>query len=102
MAIHKWYFSPSKISRQQIWDLPYKQRLLIYKRLQSLLESDNPKALPEVKKLVDVEGDVWRARQGDYRIIFTLDSQKLEHDNHEYAGTLTILAVLHRSEAYKK
>jgi mRNA-degrading endonuclease RelE of RelBE toxin-antitoxin system len=102
VAKHKWHFVPSKNARSQIWNLPYKQRLLIFKCLQALLESDNPKALTEVKKLVDVEGDIWRARQGDYRIIFTIDSSPLKHDKHEYAGTIEILAVLHRSEAYKK
>jgi mRNA-degrading endonuclease RelE of RelBE toxin-antitoxin system len=75
--------------------------LLVFGRIRELLVADNPKALPNVKKIIDAD-DEWRARQGDYRIFFNHTSEKVTHEKHEYDGTILILRVLHRSEAYKK
>jgi mRNA interferase RelE/StbE len=101
VATHKWHFSHFRDVREQIKKLPRKEQLRVYKRMQQLLESDNPKAVQGVLKLEGSENE-WRIRQGDYRIIFTINTTPLEHDKHEYLGIVHFVAVLHRSEAYKK
>ena len=44
------------------------------------------------KKLVD-GGGAWRVKAGDYRILYDIDVGSL---------TVIVLAVLHRSEAYRR
>ena len=78
-----------------------KDRLLVFGRIRELLLAENPKALPCVKKIVDAD-DEWRVRQGDYRIFFNHSADKVIHEKHEYDGTIFVLRVLHRKDAYKK
>lgn len=81
MATHKWHFEHNKDLRDQLSRLSPKDRLRIFQRLKELLEADNPKAIRGVKKLVDVPDDQWRIRQGNYRIIFTLKTEPITHEN---------------------
>jgi mRNA-degrading endonuclease RelE of RelBE toxin-antitoxin system len=99
LATHKWHFTHFRDIREQIRKLPRKEQLRVYKAMEQVLRADNPKALLEVKKLVDSENQ-WRIRQGKYRIIFTIDTSPIEHDKHEYLGTIHFISVSHRKEAY--
>jgi mRNA-degrading endonuclease RelE of RelBE toxin-antitoxin system len=57
-------------------------------------------AAPSVKKL-KAQDDQYRARAGDYRILFSLEAGTLEHLKAQYKGKLIVDAVRHRSRAYR-
>jgi mRNA-degrading endonuclease RelE of RelBE toxin-antitoxin system len=76
-------------------------RRRVFQSIRELLLADNPKALSDVKKLVEVRFEgLWRKRQGDYRIFFTIDVSETIYQGFTYKGVVTIRAVLHRSKAY--
>ena len=68
--------------------------------MKELLEAENPKAIPGAKKLAGQSEDRWRVRQGNYRIIFTVESGEVTHMKHTYKGTIWIQEVIHRRDAY--
>lgn len=74
--------------------------MAVFRVLRSLLQTDNPLGVPGVKKLKGAAGR-HRARAGDYRILFTLESGSITHLKTVYKGTLLVEAVKHRSRAYR-
>jgi len=68
--------------------IPQKDLLRIDKTIQALTVQPQPVG---VKKLVG-EGNLYRVRQGDYRIIYTVDHK---------AGVVSILGVRHRRDVYR-
>jgi len=68
--------------------IPQKDLLRIDKTIQALAVQPQPVG---VKKLVG-EGNLYRVRQGDYRIIYTVDHK---------AGVVSILGVRHRRDVYR-
>lgn len=53
--------------------------------------ADNPN-LPQSKKLVGMD-DLYRIRVGDYRIVYTVENNRL---------TVLVVRIDHRSQVYKK
>ncbi len=69
--------------------------------ISELLLADNPTTLPHVRELVGLQyKDYWRLTQGDYRILFAIIHWKTTHFGYKYKGTVEVLAVVHRGEAY--
>ena len=101
MPTHKWYLEVSKTARVQIDGLPLQDRMAVFRSLVEVLVAENPTTLPDVKKLVErkFEGQ-WRKRQGNYRILFSIESKEIVHEKYLYKGTVTVNSVVHRSKAY--
>jgi mRNA-degrading endonuclease RelE of RelBE toxin-antitoxin system len=99
-ARHKWLlaFEPEVVG--QLARLPSRDRMAVFRSLAELLRADNPKAVPNVRKVVLSE-DIWRQRQGDFRILFRLEPGKVTHLDCDYVGILHLLAVLRRDKAYE-
>jgi mRNA interferase RelE/StbE len=68
--------------------IPNKDLVRIDKTIQSLALQSQPVG---VKKLVGEE-NLYRMRQGDYRIVYTVDHK---------AGVVNILGVRHRKDVYR-
>jgi mRNA-degrading endonuclease RelE of RelBE toxin-antitoxin system len=102
MSTHKWYLEVITQAREQLDDLPSKQRMAVFDSIRELLESDNPASVTGVKKLRGEQfKDMWRQRQGDYRIFFTAEHGTVTNFGFTYKGKVTIIEVVHRSKAYK-
>jgi mRNA interferase RelE/StbE len=68
--------------------LPQSIKDKLIDKIETLIE----KPLPRDAKKLEGEDDMFRIRQGDFRAIYSIDFK-----NHK----VTILTVLHRSDAYK-
>jgi mRNA interferase RelE/StbE len=78
----------SPVAEKQIKALPKKEQEKIIKRVCKL--SDDP--LPQgVKKLKGVNS-LYRIRQGDWRIVYTIEDQKL---------LVLVVKVAHRRDVYR-
>lgn len=98
---HKWLLSFEPDVPEQLRKLPAKDRLAIFRSIAELLLAENPASVQGVKKLVEkrFEG-MLRQRQGDYRILFSLQTEAVEYQNHSYKGKLHLISIVHRSQAY--
>lgn len=77
--------------------------MVVFDSLQRLLKADNPLAIPGVKKLREPHlRGLYRARAGDYRILIELQPGSIIHLKHTYKGMLRIVAIAHRSHAYRR
>lgn len=101
MPPHKWHFEITKPARSQISSLSKQDRRAVFSSIRELLLADNPKSLNDVKKLVDSD-DLWRKKQGNYRILFTVEAGEVVHNKFTYKGTLQIVKVADRKDVYKK
>ena len=100
MATHKWLLQVTDKARKQIRKSSSSDRMAIFGSIAELLESENPKAASDVKKLWGPLEGQWRKRQGKYRIFFTLQPGEIVQDKFTYKGALTVEAVADRKEAY--
>lgn len=79
--------SVKKSAVKELLKIPSNQREIIEKKIELL--SINPFPVQSQK----LSGrDCWRARVGDYRILYTLDKKR---------KTITVISVLHRKDAYR-
>lgn len=99
MATHKWFLEIDREAKDQFDELDNKTRKNVFPKLQKLLEAENPLSLPSVKKIVNSE-NLYRIRQGNYRIFFSLEVGEVERNKHTYKGILRITRVSDRKEAY--
>jgi mRNA-degrading endonuclease RelE of RelBE toxin-antitoxin system len=97
---HRWLIAFTKSGLNDLRLMPSNNRMLVFQKLRALLKSENPLEVSGVKKLKGKSG-TYRARSGDYRILFTLDTQPKTHLNVEYKGTVSVQSVKQRKEAYK-
>jgi mRNA interferase RelE/StbE len=76
-------------AEKDLRSLPVKILRRIDKRLKSLSSVPHPRS---ALKLKGKEGEGWRIKTGDYRILYTVDkSQK----------TISVYRIKHRREAYR-
>ena len=78
----------SPAAEKQIKALPKREQTKIIKRAYKL--ADNPLP-PGVKKLIGVDS-LYRIRQGDQRIVYTIENKKL---------SILVVKVGHRKEVYR-
>ncbi|MBZ0318424.1 MAG: hypothetical protein K8L91_18575 [Anaerolineae bacterium] len=101
MATHLWHLTFDEDVPDQLSELGFRDRMAIFHSIKELLEAENPSALTDVRKLLEKRHlGLWRKRQGDYRILFTISAGQIEHQNFVYKGMIHIVAVVHRSKAY--
>lgn len=70
--------------------------------LRRLVNADAPYELEFVENL---EGEQYKKirkfRVGDYRILFTLDTRPVTHNQHLYKGTVVVLKIDWRKDVYR-
>lgn len=93
----------SKQAESQMSKLPVNCRRLLFQNLARVAEATNP-LIPEgvdVKKVVTLK-NVYRIRQNDYRLFFQLDGRAVEVNATLYNGTIVVVGVAHRGDAYRR
>jgi mRNA-degrading endonuclease RelE of RelBE toxin-antitoxin system len=78
--------------------LPTKIAQGIIDTIIQMLFSENSLTLPNVIK-VQGSDNLWRRRKGDYRILFSLDTDPVVVDGIHYKGWLVIVTVRKRDES---
>lgn len=85
-------------AKKQFGKLSPKDQARVFRSIQELVQSENPPMTPGVKHLQGTSNPKqWRQRQGDYRIIFSLEAEEIVEMNLIYKGRLTIheIAIHH-------
>jgi mRNA interferase RelE/StbE len=77
-------------TEKQLKKIPKNIKDLIFERIEKLAENPRPE---NIEPLQGSEIGFYRIRQGDYRIIYTIQDQKL---------LVLIVRVVHRKEVYLK
>lgn len=72
--------------------------MAIFRSIREMLQAENPLLVSDVLK-VRTYRNVWRRRQGNYRIFFTLNSQPVTHNEHQYKGIFYLLTIRKRDES---
>jgi hypothetical protein len=99
---HQWVLIVTKDAHIVFDTLDSSEKFSIFRRLQTLLESENPYNLYFVEKLKDEKFAAARKfRAGRYRVRFILDSKPLERFGRQYKGRLFVLAMSDRRDAYE-
>jgi mRNA-degrading endonuclease RelE of RelBE toxin-antitoxin system len=96
---HQWLIEFSQESLEQLRALPSRNRLAVFRVLRRLLQADNPLAASGVKKVKGTNSQ-FRARAGDYRILFTISARPATQLKRNYKGTLTVEVIGHRRHVY--
>ena len=96
---HRWHFDFTERARKQLRTLSSADRMRVFRSIAELLKADDPGLVPGVKAVKGRE-DVFRQRQGDYRIFFTLETGEIVVMGFTYKGTCYILAVEKHHEGY--
>lgn len=78
----------ARSARKELESLDRQIALRILERIQGLAAEPRP---PGVRKLRGAT-DLWRLRVGDYRVVYSV---------HDSERTVDVMAVRHRSEAYR-
>ena len=99
MPPYKWHFVFTDAALEQIKRLSSKDRAAVFASIAELLFEDNPLSGRNIGKVK--QSQLWRKRQGNYRITFTLLSEPVIHDENSYKGTVTITRVMHRRDVYR-
>ena len=76
-------------AQRQLKKLDAPTRKKISRRIERLAEDPRP---PGVVKLTDVSPPIYRIRDGQYRILYTIDDDKL---------IVLVVRIGHRSEVYR-
>lgn len=85
MESYKVLIKPSAV--KEIENIPKKDRIRVVERIQGLAQIPRPAGCEKLSAQ-----DRYRVRQGDYRIVFSID---------DGAGTVLIVKVAHRREVYR-
>ena len=101
MTPHKWHLTVTKTAQGELDRLQLSDLMGVFESIRQLLIADKPLQVSGVKKLVEkrFEG-LWRHRSGDWRIFFNLQHGEIAHLKFTYKGTLNIVKVVRRDEAY--
>lgn len=83
----KYKITIKKSAAKELQDIPKKDLLKIIKRIQSLAENPRPTGSQKLSAR-----EQYRIRQGDYRIVYSIDDKKLLVD---------IVKIGHRREVYR-
>lgn len=87
-ATYKVEFAPR--TEKQLLKIPKNIRELIFDRIEKLTTNPRPE---NIEPLQGSESGLFRIRQGDYRIVYSIHDQKL---------LVLIVRVVHRKEVYTK
>ena len=93
----KWTYEIKKKAQRQLEKLAPKDQTRVFRSIEELIYADNPAFVQGVKHLEGSDPKRWRQRQGDYRIIFSLEAGEMVEMNLIYKGRLIIheIAIHH-------
>jgi mRNA-degrading endonuclease RelE of RelBE toxin-antitoxin system len=98
---HKWLLKFKKSAKKKLDALLSANKRVVFRHLRELLNADNPYSLSSVEML---EGKAFertrKFRAGDFRVFFTIKPVPVVDQKHAYKGTLYVLDILDRKEAY--
>jgi mRNA-degrading endonuclease RelE of RelBE toxin-antitoxin system len=98
---HKWLLNIQPIAQQAFDALDSTEKRGVFRRLRDLLKADDPYSLPFVEMLQAKRFErVRKFRVGDYRVFFVIEPVQVTHLNHTYKGTLFLLDIRDRKDAY--
>lgn len=99
---HQWLLIVQPEAQAAFDNLPSNAKNLIWPRLQRILESPMPYSLPMVEMLKAKKFHrIRKFRVGDYRVLFAIEEQEVVHQKHTYKGTLYLIAMSNRRDAYE-
>lgn len=103
MTSHLWLvkWANSKV-KDQMNAIPANCRDLLFDGLRRVAQSCNP-CMPEgadVVEIVTTKG-TFRLKKGDYRLFFQINGQQVIVDTHVYKGTIVVVGVHNRRDAYR-
>jgi mRNA-degrading endonuclease RelE of RelBE toxin-antitoxin system len=98
---HKWLLNIQPDTKQTFNTLSSSNKQGVYRRLKELLNADDPYSLRFVEMLKAKKFErVRKFRVGDYRVFFSIEPIEVTHLKHTYKGTLFLIAIRDRKEAY--
>ena len=101
MTAYKWLLIIDPVAQERFDSLPSAQKRAIFRHLRELLNADDPNALSFVEILKDKKFSRMRKfRAGDYRVFFALESKEVNDAETIYKGSLFLLDIRDRKEAY--
>jgi mRNA-degrading endonuclease RelE of RelBE toxin-antitoxin system len=95
---NKWRYILLPRAKKQFEKLSPRDQARVFRSIQELVQSENPLAIRGVKYLQGSSNPKqWRQRQGDYRIIFSVEAGEIVEMNLTYKGRLIIheIAIHH-------
>lgn len=97
----KWLLKATAEARASLGKLPKSSITGIFRHLEQLLYADDPYMLPFAEMLKDPRFQRARKfRVGDYRLVFVVKREPVEHQMTKYRGTLSILLIENRKDVY--
>lgn len=101
MKTHNWCLKLRDGFTDQFGKLDKKTRKTAFRKIQQLLEAENPLSLSTVLKVKNAIG-IYRVRIGNFRLFFSLDSGTVTCQQHVYKGVLWLERITDRKDAYRK
>jgi mRNA-degrading endonuclease RelE of RelBE toxin-antitoxin system len=101
MSGYQWHLRFTEAARQQVSQLPSRDRMAVFDAIADLCLADNPYRTVHTMKLREKRfKGLYRRRQGDYRILFEAQPGSIEYQKHVYKGSLWVVQILSRKDAY--
>ncbi len=98
---HKWHLKVGADAQSVFDTLSKSQKRTIFRHLRELLIIDDPYSHSSVEMLKDKIFERTRKfRAGDFRVLFSISPIEVTHLKHKYKGTLYILDIRKRKDAY--
>lgn len=98
---HKWLLKFTKSAKRKLDALTSANRRVVFRNLRELLIADNPFSSSSVEMLEGKKFERTRKfRAGDFRVFFVIKPVQIVDQKHMYKGTLYVLDIRDRKEAY--
>ncbi len=98
---HLWLLKAAPEVSAALAKLPRGTRAGVFRQLDLLLYADDPYLQPFVEMLKDPRFQRARKfRVGDYRVLFVVRREAVEHQKTSYRGTLYVLLIENRRDVY--
>jgi mRNA-degrading endonuclease RelE of RelBE toxin-antitoxin system len=98
---HRWLLKVTLRAKAKLDTLTGSERQGVFRRLRDLLNAEIPYGLTFVEMLKEKQFDrVYKFRVGNYRVFFVIKSGEVIDQKHKYKGTLYVLDIQDRKEAY--
>jgi len=98
---HLWLLNIQPDTKHTFDSLSRTNKQGVFRRLRELLNADDPYSLHFVEMLQAKKfGRIRKFRVGDYRVLFAIEAHETTHLKRGYKGTLFVLAIRDRKDAY--
>ena len=98
---HKWLLDIQPNAKRVFNTLSPTEKRSVFRQLHQLLDANDPYNLPFVEMLQSKQfARTRKFRVGDFRVFFAVENKEVTHLKHQYRGTLFLLDIRNRREAY--